>query len=201
MEMHPFYLFLDPYLIWFYRLTGNPWADYLLGTLVLASISLLIGEFTATLAFRFMRKRIDYSAAEAAKYQNLSMDALKAGDKTAYAAANKLANEAFGKSFFQQSTLSAAFLWPVFFALAWMQYRFLDLEFRLPLSDWSLGYIGMFILLYVPALLLFKRLKHKLPFFQPFKKELGSFEQTNAAGTAPNHPLGAKGEPSQTWIT
>jgi hypothetical protein len=161
MEMHPFYLFLDPCLIRFYRITGNAWGDFLLGTLVLACITILIGEASVFLASRFTRKRLDRDAAEAAKYQDLSMEALKAGDKAAFTAANKLANDAFGKSFFQQATLSAAFIWPVFFALAWMQYRFLNVEFPLPFSGLSLGYIGIFILLYIPAVILCKRLKHK----------------------------------------
>ena len=60
------------------------------------------------------------------------MEALKAGDRPAYEAANKLANEAFSKSFFMQLTLSATFFWPVFFALGWMQYRFLEIEFPIP---------------------------------------------------------------------
>jgi hypothetical protein len=192
MEMHPFYLFLDPFLIWFYRLTGNAWADFFLGTLVLACLTLLIGEVTVSLAFRFIRKPLDQSAAEAAKYQNLSMDALKAGDKAAYTAANKLANDAFGKSFFQQATLSAAFLWPVFFALAWMQSRFLDMEFPLPFSDWSLGYIGMFLLLYIPAVILFKRVKHKLPYFRGVKEILDSY-QNHSSVLAPANPAGPKG--------
>lgn len=195
MEMHPFYLFLDQYLIWFYRLTGSPWVDFFLGTLVLACLTLLIGEVTISLAYRFIRKRIDHSAAEATKYQDLSIDALKAGDKAAYTAANKLANDAFGKSFFQQATLSAAFLWPVFFALAWMQYRFLDLEFPLPFDGWSLGYIGIFLLLYIPVVILFKGVKRRLPWFRGLKESPNAY-QTNASVPAPGLPLGAKGEHS-----
>jgi len=166
MEMHQFYQVVDPYLIWFYRLTGQAAVDFVIGTLVLAGICLVIGEVTVSLTFRVMRRCLTDRAEEAAKYQELSMEALKAGNKEAYHAANKLANEAFGHSFFQQAALSAAFLWPVFFALAWMQYRFLDLEFPLPFLGWSLGYIGIFILLYVPALLLFKRVKRNLPYFR-----------------------------------
>jgi hypothetical protein len=166
MEMHPAYQALDPFLIWFYRLTGQAWVDFFLGTLVLAFLAVLIGEFTVFLVSLVVLRRLEHKAAEADKYQTLSMDALKAGDKSAYRAANKLANDAFGHSFFQQFTLGAAFLWPVFFALAWMQYRFLDLEFPLPFRGWSLGYIGIFILLYIPALILFKRVKKYLPFFR-----------------------------------
>jgi hypothetical protein len=165
MEMHPFYLALDPYLIWSYRLTGHAGMNLVIGTLVLALIALLIGEVTAFLAFWFTRKGIDRYAEEAAKYQTLSMDALKAGNKEAYTAANTLANDAFGRSFFQQLTLSAAFLWPVFFALAWMQYRFLHIEFPIPGTKWSLGFMGPFIIIYVAAYLILKR----LPWFRRVK--------------------------------
>ena len=50
MEMHPVFLFLDPYLIWFYRLTGHAALNFLLGTLVVASLAFLVGEFTSFLA-------------------------------------------------------------------------------------------------------------------------------------------------------
>ena len=47
MEMPSFFLALDPYLIWSYRLIDNAYAGFLLGTLVLALICLIIGEITA----------------------------------------------------------------------------------------------------------------------------------------------------------
>ena len=100
------------------------------------------------------------------------MEALKAGNRPAYEAANKVANEAFGKSFFMQLALSATFFWPIFFALGWMQYRFLEMAFPLPFIGFSLGYIGVFILLYIPVYVLFKRVKPKLPYFRGIKKLL-----------------------------
>jgi hypothetical protein len=119
--MQPLLQFIDPYLIMFYRLTGQVGVDFVLGTFVLSFICLVLGEFTIFLVFLITRRRIDAKTTEAENYQNLSMDALKAGNKEAYLAANKLANEAFGHTFFQQMALSAAFLWPVCFALGWMQ--------------------------------------------------------------------------------
>jgi hypothetical protein len=158
MDMHPVYRALDPFLILFYRLTGHAGVDMVIGTMVLALIALLIGKITVFLVYRLTRKRVDLYAEEAVKYQQMSVDALKAGDKAAYDAANELAKEAFGHSFFQQSALSAGFMWPVFFALAWMQYRFLDVEFPIPGTKWSLGFIGAFIIIYVATYLLLKRL-------------------------------------------
>jgi len=163
MEMHPLYLFLDPYLIWCYRLTGQAEVNFYLGTLVVAILTLLVGEFTSSLASFLVRRHFTPVADEAKKYQSLSMEALEAGDRPAYEAANKLANEAFSKSFFMQLTLSATFFWPIFFVLGWMQYRFFELEFPIPFTGLSLGYIGIFILLYIPVYVLFKKIKRKLP--------------------------------------
>ena len=175
MEMHPVFLFLDPYLIWLYRLSGQALADFLIGTLALAFMALIIGEITISLAFLVVKKRIDQATAEAAKYQRLSIEALVKGDKLAYKAGNKLANDAFGKSFFMQIALSAAFLWPAFFALAWMSHRFNDIEFPLPYTHYSLGFIGVFILLFVAAYFLFKGIKYKLPHFRRIKQILDGY--------------------------
>ena len=173
--MPVFFRVLDPYLIWFYRLTGHALPDFFIGTFVLAVIVLVLGEFSISLAFLANKRHIDQFTREVVKYQNISVDALKAGDEQAYAAANKLANDAFGKSFFMQIALSAAFLWPICFALAWMQYRFLEVEFPLPVIGYSLNYIGVFIIIYAVTYLLFKRVKYKLPFFRRIKVILDSY--------------------------
>jgi hypothetical protein len=168
-----FFLWLDPYLIRLYRLTGSASADFFLGTLGLAFLAIIIGKISIFLALLAIRKPVNRVAAEAKKYQNLSLEALKAGNKPAYTAANKLANDAFGKFFFQQMALSAGFLWPVFFALAWMQYRFADIEFPLPFMPLSLGFIGIFILLYALAYLMLKQMKilyPRLPYSRRIKE-------------------------------
>jgi hypothetical protein len=177
MQMLPIFLFLDPYLIWFYRITGYGPVDFLLGTLVLACHALLIGEITISLAFLAARRDIDRTTTAAARYQDLSLEALAAGHKDVYRAANKLANDAFGKAFFMQIALSAAFLWPIFFALAWMQYRFAGLEFPLPFRGYALGYIGVFILLYIPVYLWFRKVKYRLPYFRRLKAILDSYDR------------------------
>jgi hypothetical protein len=177
MEMLLFYRVLDPYLIWSYRITGHTGVDFVIGTFVLACISLLIGELTVALAFLFARKRLEEKTAEAEEYQNLSMDALKAGNKEAYEAANKLAKDAFGHTFFQQVALSSAFLWPVFFALAWMQHRFLEMEVPLPLLPISLGFIGVFIIIYVATFILFRQVKRRLTVFRLHQRNSVTLQQ------------------------
>lgn len=169
MEMPSLFQYLDPYLIWFYRLTGHAWVDFLLGTFILASIALLLGEITVSLVFLAARKRINHATAEAERYQSLSLEAMRAGNKSAYDAANTLANEAFGKSFFLQLTLSAAFLWPIPFALAWMQHRFFEVEVPIPFTGHTASYIAPFIILYLAAYQIFKRLKRRLPLCQRLK--------------------------------
>ena len=176
MEMPFFFRVLDPYFIWFYRLTGYAWVDFFLGTFILALIAVILGEFTISLAFLAVKKHIDQNTGDTVRYQNLSVDAIAAKDKQAYLAANKLANEAFGKSFFHQIALSAAFLWPIPFALAWMQYRFLEVDFPILFTGYSVGYIAMFLPVYVAAYYLFKRVKYRLPFFRRIKVILDSYK-------------------------
>jgi len=166
MEMHPLYLWLDPYLIWFYRLSGSAEVNFLLGTLALALLTLLVGECTSWLAARLVRRPFEQAAGEAKRYQDLSMEALKAADRPAYEAANQVANEAFGKSFFMQIALSATFVWPIFFALGWMQHRFLEVKFPLPFISFSPGYIAVFLALYIASYAAFKAVKRRLPSFR-----------------------------------
>ena len=123
------------------------------------------------------------------------MEALKAGDRPAYEAANKLANEAFGKSFFMQVALSATFFWPIFLALGWMQQRFLEVAFPLPFIGFSLGYTAVFIILYIAAYGLFRPVKRRLPYFRRLKelrhasgqtaRELNSFAPLETGGKNP----------------
>lgn len=172
MEMHPVFLILDPYLIWFYRITGYAPADFVIGTFALALMAIIIGELNISLAYLVARRRIERVTDEAVKYQNLSLEALTAGDKGAYRAANHLANDAFGHSFFMQIAMSAAFLWPAGFCLAWMSQRFADLSFPLPFLPYSLGYIGVFLLLFIAAYFVFKPLKSRIPYFRRIKAML-----------------------------
>jgi hypothetical protein len=172
MEMPWFFQMIDPYLVWCFRITGHSLADFLLGTLILALLTMIIGEMANFLAFLALRKQLEEVTAKAAKYQDLSVEALMAGDKPSYKAANHLANEAFGKAFFMQVALSAGFLWPVCFALAWMQYRFQELEYPIPFTGLSLGFIGVFILIFIPVYILFRRVKSRLPFFRRLNTSL-----------------------------
>lgn len=172
--------------------------DFLLGTFVLAWIALLVGELTISAVFLAARERIDASTLETRRYQALSVEALSAGDQKAYRAANKLANDAFGKSFFMQIALSGAFLWPIFLALAWMDHRFAGVEFFLLFSEYSIGFIGVFMVLFAAAYLMFKRIKYKLPYFRRIKTILDSYSQpvgetTSLEGLVPGERAAERG--------
>ena len=175
--MHQIFLTIDSHVIRLYQLTGYSLVDFFLGTFVLALVAEIIGELTSSVAFLAVRKYIESSTDEMVRFQNLSVDALAVGDGATYTACNKLANDAFGKTFFMQVSLSAALLWPVFFVLAWMQSRFSDVEFELLFSDYSVGYVCVFIILYVAAYLIFKRIKHRVPYFREMADIMASYRK------------------------
>ncbi len=176
MQLYPLFQTIDPFLIWFYRITGYAFPDFLIGTFVLAAIAVILGEFTISLAYLANRKRIEKETNEAIQYQNLSVDALKAGDKATYKASNTLANDAFGKTFFMQIALSSAFLWPIPFALAWMDFRFADVDFRLLFTEHFVGYACVFVPMYAAAYMTFKRIKYRIPYFKKIKALLDAQE-------------------------
>ena len=143
------YTLLDSFLIFFFRLPGHPLAGYWLGIVVLALACWAIGEYSIAIAFRLNKAMIKEEIHRMDHFQELSFAALRAGDKSAFKACNGIANEAYGKSFFTQITLSAASLWPLFIALGWMQRRFSDIEFAIPLTGWTLGYLSTFLFCYI----------------------------------------------------
>jgi membrane protein insertase Oxa1/YidC/SpoIIIJ len=136
-----------------------------------------VGEFTISLVFLINRKHIDEQTSEIVKYQNLSIDALAVNDKEAYHAANKMANEAFGKTFFSQIAMSAAFLWPIMFIMTWLQYRFSEVEFAILFTDYTVGCFAVFIPLYAASYMIFKRIKPMIPYFRRINAILDSYGQ------------------------
>ncbi len=147
------HIVMDSFLMPFFRFPESSLFGYYLGIVVLSILCIVIGEYSISFAFRINRKMIVRDNKHIERYEKLSIDALKAGDKSAFKACNGIANEAFGKSFFTQITLSAASLWPLFFALGWMQYRFSEVEFNLPFSipliGGTVGYFSTFLLCYI----------------------------------------------------
>jgi hypothetical protein len=168
---------LDPILIHLYRLTGHPLADYFLGTFLLAFLTVLVGELTISLVFRVNRKHLETLNDRVERMKRLSEEALRRDDEKGYRAVNQEGNDAFGQLFFNKFGLSAASLWPIFIALAWMQGRFAQILLPLPLWGWGMNYLALFILCYIMARILFNRLKPRLPYFKSIHQALLAYDQ------------------------
>ena len=160
------YTLIDSFLMFFFRLPGHPLTGYWLGMTVLALAIWAIGEYSIALAFRLNKSMIKKEVRKMDHFQELSFAALRAGDKSAFKACNGIANEAYGKSFFTQITLSAASLWPLFIALGWMQHRFSNIEFSLPFSipliGGTLGYLSTFLFCYIVVRILSGKIRRIL---------------------------------------
>jgi hypothetical protein len=167
----------DGFLIFFYRLTGDPFVNFIVGTLCLAFMCVLIGEVTVSLALKFNKGYFDELAADMNRKEKLSIRAYESGDMTSYRALNKEATDAWGKRFFSMMGYSAGIFWPLPFALGWMQTRFQDVQFDLafPLSlilGQTAGYMFIFIPLYILCRIIFKYLRPNLPYFRGIQKIL-----------------------------
>ena len=175
------YLWTDRFLIFFYRLVDSPILGYYIGTAVLCMICVVLGQFTLGVTFLWNRRSIDRDNQAMVHMHNLSIKALLSKDKRAYKACNKEANEAFGKVFFSQIGMSISSLWPVPFALAWMQTRFATVAFELPVRlPWigkSVGYLFTAIPIYILMYILFGGLKSKLPFFSKISRILEDYDK------------------------
>lgn len=174
------YLWTDRFLISFYRLVDNPILGYYFGTAVLCLMCVVIGQVTLATTFLWNRRSIDHDNQKMLRMHNLSVKALLAKDKKTYKLLNKEANEAFGKVFFSQIAMSISSLWPVPFALAWMQTRFSEVAFelpvRLPLLGETVGYLFTALPIYVLMYILFGKIKSKLPFFSYMARILAEYD-------------------------
>jgi hypothetical protein len=177
---------IDGFLIFFYRMTGSPFIDYFLGTLCLSFLCVVAGEVSVSLAIRMNKRYIDQMAEEIDRKEKLSIAAYQAGDKAGYKALNKQATDEWGKHFFTMFGYSAGILWPIPFAMGWMQTRFygVDFEVALPLSlifGKTVGYTFTFIPLYILARIIFKYMRPYLPYFKGVQKALDQYGSKKAS--------------------
>lgn len=159
---------LDAFLIAPFRWPSSAHAGIWLGSALLASYTIIIGELFAAGLFLLHHRYYTTMHDGMVKYHNLSVDALHAGNKEAYLAANKMAQDEYGKSFFAQAAIGMASLWPVPFALGWMALRFEGITlYSVPGTDIHLGYVFVFLSLYIVLRITFSaRFKNRLPFFR-----------------------------------
>jgi hypothetical protein len=170
--LHHLWIWADLILISPYRWLENPVAGFFLGTLVLSLWCVLVGKVSGLVVWMMNGSHMRSLERETVKMHNLSLKAILSRDKASYTACNKEANEAFGRYFFAQLPAGAATLWPVPFALAWMESRFSEVTFPLsyPLSiiTPAVGFLAIFLLWYVLLRIL---LKHLLPDFHAVQRE------------------------------
>lgn len=140
---------IDPVLIYAYRLPADALAGYWLGTLVLALGALALGLATMALSALLNRNLHRSQSEKMVRMHNLSIQAISEQHKEGYLAANKLANEMYGRVFFNRAALFTASVWPVPFALAWMDSRFTDVSLNIPLVNFPFGYVGVFLTCYI----------------------------------------------------
>ena len=168
------YYGIDAFLISFYRLSPIPILGYYIGTGALCLICVIAGQMTYCWAYRRNHRFFSSDSREMIHMHNLSIKALGAKNKTAYKSCNKQANDAFGKYFFAQAAIGIASLWPVPFALAWMQSRFVQVDFALPIPlpgfGSSVGFMFTFFPIYVLVYILFGKIKNKIPYFSSFEQ-------------------------------
>lgn len=146
---------IDPFLILPYRLfeavSGNPLAAWWAGTFLLALWAALLGKATSHLAARLNGSIHEKSAKEAFELSQRSLKALRAGDKESYKAINNLANDAYGRSFFQRAAISASSLWPAFLGAAWLEARFGEIRFSIPWMDEGINFVAPYLICYIGA--------------------------------------------------
>ncbi len=129
------------------------------GTFVLALWAVALGHGTVYLARAINGSLLERSSFEAREFSNKSMDALRSGDKEAYKAINSLANDSFGKSFFQQVAVSAGSLWPAFLGAAWLEARFGEIRFAVPWTENGLNFVPPYLICYIAARIIWGRAK------------------------------------------
>lgn len=130
---------MDPMFIWGFRLFDHPWGGFLTGLAVLSLLCVITGDFTSHLARRLNRKVYGKYRDEMVRQHNLSVEALKHSDKDAYKAVNRQAHEAFGKYFFSQAGAFTLSIWPLPFAMAWLDIRFGGIPITLPFAVPGVG--------------------------------------------------------------
>ena len=132
-----FYYHIDGFLIYFYRLTGYTFVDYIIGTMILGFICVIVGELSVSLAIRANKRYLDSMSREMKEKEMLAIAAYGAGDKKGYKALNKAATDVWGKHFFTMVAYSAGILWPIPFALGWITAVGAVDNFRAPELNWN----------------------------------------------------------------
>jgi len=171
------YEFLDPWMIWAFRLSGNAYVGFALGLFWVCLAATVIGELCMAGVYFMNKKHFSTINRDMVDHHNLSVRALGVKDKTAWKACNSIANDAFGKNFFARIALFASSLWVVPFAIGWLYYRFGGVDFSVPLIG-AVGPAFIFIPAYILIRLGFSQAKPWLPLFSTIRQKV----EENEAG-------------------
>lgn len=161
------YPIIDSILIAPYRLGLPALASFWLGSAVLAFWCTLGGELSMTLTYIWNREYYTDLNRKMTRMHNISVEAVRHKEKETFKSANKWANEYFGKVFFSHAALFAVSLWPVPFAMGWLQSRFAGIDIHtVPYIDFGLGYPFVFILSYILVRFNFSKVRCYIPFLK-----------------------------------
>lgn len=169
------YRFIDPALIWPFRIPGDPYVVLGLGLVWICLVATVIGEVTMAGAYFLNRSHFQKMRRDMVEHQNLSMRALGFKDKASYKACNQIANDEFGKNFFAGIALFASSVWPAFFAMGWLDSRFGDVVFDMPWGSQA-GVAFFFVPTYILTRIGFGYAKPWLPLFSWIKRKTAQNE-------------------------
>lgn len=173
-------LAIDPWLIAPYRWPSSPLMGYVLGTAFLCLQCTVLGDLSSSGVMALNKRRLRQIRRDMDKHQDLSETALKRGDKESYKAVNRQALDAFGHSFSLGAAIFCVTLWPVAFALAWMDLRFahvgLDLPVNLPVFGESVHYFPFFLMLYIAVRMVYSRVMNRFRWYRLLKARLAGLQ-------------------------
>jgi len=165
------YEFLDPWMIWAFRMTDNPYVGFAIGIFWVCLLATILGELCMAGVYFLNAKHFAKINRDMVSHHNLSVQAIGCKDKKAWKACNSIANEAFGKNFFSHIALFASSLWVVPFGIGWLFYRFGEVDFAVPLIG-AVGPSFIFIPAYILTRYLFNKAKPWIPLFRLIKRKI-----------------------------
>ncbi|SKA81832.1 hypothetical protein SAMN02745704_01457 [Paucidesulfovibrio gracilis DSM 16080] len=166
-----FYAFIDPVLIAAFRVFANEYLGLVLGLVWVALLATVLGELCMAGVYFFNRRHFGEMRREMIRHNNLSIRALGYKDKESYKACNSIANEEFGRNFFSGIALFASSVWPAFFGMGWLDFRFHGVEFVLPLMG-TVGAGFLFVPIYILVRIAFHKAKPWLPLFSFIRRKI-----------------------------
>ena len=175
------YPIIDTLLIAPYRIGLPTVAAFWFGSALIALWCTIAGELSMSLVYIWNRDYYTDLNREMTRMHNISVEAVRHKEKDTFKSANKWANEYFGKVFFSQAALFAVSLWPMPFAMAWMQGRFSGLDIHtVPFINFGLGYPFVFILSYIIVRFSFSKVRGFIPLMK--KIDIMRAEDAEKAG-------------------